>query len=188
MDIPGCIESPTLAVSVADPTLPDTPIVFVNDAFGLVTHYRRGDVLGRNGRFLQGTGTRAETVSKIRSSIALRQPQVSCILNYRADGVAFNNLLITKHFRADTGQPLVLGCQFPFSPQTRLEDLGRHLDHCREVAPELGAAQAPSQFFLDRFKLAACIRIWTMMQAHLDTTAATPSHRPATKLRLAPEN
>ena len=42
---------------ITDPRLPDNPIVFVNDAFLRMTGYERGEIMGRNCRFLQGADT-----------------------------------------------------------------------------------------------------------------------------------
>lgn len=46
-----------LPLCVTDPTLPDGPIVFANQAFYDLTGYDESEVLGNNCRFLQGEGT-----------------------------------------------------------------------------------------------------------------------------------
>ena len=48
---------------IADPSLPDCPIVFASDGFLDFTGYTREEILGRNCRFLQGgAGCRSNSV------------------------------------------------------------------------------------------------------------------------------
>ena len=42
---------------IADATVPDMPLVYVNPAFEQLTGYAAAEVLGRNCRFLQGEDT-----------------------------------------------------------------------------------------------------------------------------------
>jgi PAS domain-containing protein len=53
------------------PPHPPTPLppVYASDAFLELTEYPREEVLGRNCRFLQGPGTDAAVVQKIRDAI-----------------------------------------------------------------------------------------------------------------------
>lgn len=84
---------------ITDPRLPDNPIVFVNDAFGRLTGYNREETLGRNCRFLQGPGTNAEEVEKVRKAVADKRPIEIDLLNYRKDGSLFwNRLLVSPVF------------------------------------------------------------------------------------------
>jgi len=41
-------------VTIADPNLEDTPLIYANAAFERMTGYPRAELLGRNCRFLQG--------------------------------------------------------------------------------------------------------------------------------------
>ena len=84
---------------ITDPRQPDNPIVFVNDAFARLTGYTREETLGRNCRFLQGPGTNADDVTKIRNAITNREPVEIDLLNYRKDGSLFwNRLLVSPVF------------------------------------------------------------------------------------------
>jgi PAS domain S-box-containing protein len=84
---------------ITDPRLPDNPIVFANDAFAALTGYTREETLGRNCRFLQGPGTNAEDVDKIRRAVANKQSIEIDLLNYRKDGSLFwNRLLVSPVF------------------------------------------------------------------------------------------
>jgi PAS domain S-box-containing protein len=80
-------------IVIADPNLPDCPIVFANPAFFAITGYAPEQVIGRNCRFLQGPGTEPGTVHRIRRAITERQPVSVEIVNYRRDGRRFVNEL-----------------------------------------------------------------------------------------------
>lgn len=71
---------------ICDPTLPDTPIIHVTNDFVKWTGYRRDDVIGRNCRFMQGSGTSHQTISDIRDAIHEWKPIRTQILNYDAYG------------------------------------------------------------------------------------------------------
>ena len=54
-----------VGISIADATEPDTPLVYVNDAFIDMTGYDREAALGTNCRFLQGAETREDRKSVV---------------------------------------------------------------------------------------------------------------------------
>lgn len=87
---------------ISDPRQPDNPIVFVNDAFGRLTGYTREETLGRNCRFLQGPGTNAEDIDRIRQAITDLVPIEVELLNYKKDGSIFwNRVLVSPVFDGD---------------------------------------------------------------------------------------
>ncbi len=68
-------------ITIADPNLPDCPLMYVNEAFCRMTGYAREEIIGRNCRFLQGPDTDPASVVRIRK--ALEQvcssiPQLTC--------------------------------------------------------------------------------------------------------------
>jgi len=81
------------AVTVADAQQPDTPLVYVNQAFQDHTGYRAADVLGRNCRFLQGPDTDRDAVRSLAADIRAGRDHVSVLLNYRSDGTPWWNEL-----------------------------------------------------------------------------------------------
>jgi PAS domain S-box-containing protein len=78
---------------IADPRLPDCPLVFVNPAFLRMTGYAEEEVLGRNCRFLQGPRTDRKAVAALREAIAAARPITVELLNHRKDGRPFVNEL-----------------------------------------------------------------------------------------------
>ena len=55
---------------LADPRLPDAPLVYVNRSFLAMTGYTADEVLGRNCRFLQGRDTDPGPIDELRRAIA----------------------------------------------------------------------------------------------------------------------
>ena len=88
------IESNPIASVVSDPSLPDNPLVAVNDAFIQLTGYSREECLGRNCRFLAGKGTEPWLTDKIREGVRDHKPVLVEILNYKKDGTPFRNAVL----------------------------------------------------------------------------------------------
>ena len=83
------MEQSGAAMVVADPDLPDCPIVAVNRAFVEMTGYSKEHSIGRNCRFLQGEGTDRNTVARIRQALEAEDRAEFELLNYRKDGTPF---------------------------------------------------------------------------------------------------
>lgn len=84
---------------LSDPRLPDNPIVFATPGFYKLTGYTAEQVLGRNCRFLQGSGTDPKTVDIVRKAIQSGSDCTVCILNYKADGTPFWNQFFVAALR-----------------------------------------------------------------------------------------
>ncbi len=97
------VESTRMPMVVADPRLPDVPIVFVNDAFLAMTGYSRDEVVGRNCRFLQGPDTSRHAVALIRDAVRSQREITIELLNYRKDGSSFWNALFMTPIRNPAG-------------------------------------------------------------------------------------
>lgn len=93
-----------VAACVTDPTQPDDPIVWVNAAFERLTGHRASEVVGRNCRFLQGTGTDLAAIGALRTALDEGRPATAQVLNYRRDGTPFWNRLVVAQVRDDTGR------------------------------------------------------------------------------------
>ncbi|VEU34876.1 unnamed protein product [Pseudo-nitzschia multistriata] len=84
---------------LSDPRLPDNPIVFATPGFYRLTGYTPEQVLGRNCRFLQGSGTDPKAVDIVRKAIQSGSDCTVCILNYKADGTPFWNQFFVAALR-----------------------------------------------------------------------------------------
>ncbi|KAL7439598.1 hypothetical protein ACHAXH_004092 [Discostella pseudostelligera] len=84
---------------LSDPRLPDNPIVYASSGFYELTGYTREQVLGRNCRFLQGSGTSRKAVDILRTAVANGTDATVCLLNYKADGTPFWNQLFVAALR-----------------------------------------------------------------------------------------
>jgi len=148
---------------ITDPRQPDNPIVFVNNAFGRLTGYSREETLGHNCRFLQGPGTNAEDVARVRDAIERRVPIEIDLLNYRRDGSTFwNRLLISPVF--DDGElTFFFASQFDITPER--ERMSR-LAHDRDaLETEITQRVSDLTFTEDRLKFtlaAGRLGAWTL--------------------------
>ncbi|WWC92025.1 uncharacterized protein L201_006979 [Kwoniella dendrophila CBS 6074] len=78
---------------IADPRLPDQPLVLISDAFCRLSEYPRDLLIGRNCRFLQGPETDKTAVRALRVAIEAGQEHCCLLLNYTRTGKPFWNLL-----------------------------------------------------------------------------------------------
>jgi len=100
------------AITVADATEPDIPIIYMNPAFTELTGYDEDEVLGRNCRFLQGTDTEQPERRVIWQAITSKRPVRVILRNYRKDGSLFyNELLIDPICTGDGAAKYFIGCQ-----------------------------------------------------------------------------
>jgi len=83
-------------ITIADVSMPDMPLIYINDGFRRITGYPVGAVKNKNCRFLQGEGTDQKSVTKLRNAIKSGKPCTVQLMNYRKDGSRFvNNLSVT---------------------------------------------------------------------------------------------
>nr|AML77965.1 putative LOV domain-containing protein [Vittaria appalachiana] len=89
---------------LANPHLPDVPIVHASELFLQLTGYQHDEVVGRNCRFLQGPDTDPKAIELIRESLRAEKPCTVRILNYRRDKTPFWNLLHIAPVRSNSGK------------------------------------------------------------------------------------
>jgi PAS domain S-box-containing protein len=160
----AAVRATRMPMLITDPNQPDNPIVFLNDAFTKLTGYSREDVLGKNCRFLQGSGTNADDVTRVRNAIARREPIEIDLLNYRKDGSSFwNRLLISPVFDEAGALTYFFASQFDVSPdRNRLTELqhtqGELESEVEKRMLDVTAAEARLRFILQ----AAGMGVWTL--------------------------
>ena len=91
------------ALVVTDPRRPDNPIVFVNAACERLTGYAPAEMIGRNPNFLQGAGTEADAIARLREAVAAGEGIEIDLLNYRKDGTPFWNAMAIDPVRDEAG-------------------------------------------------------------------------------------
>jgi len=124
-----------MAVCLSDARLPDSPIVFANRAFGLLTGYEQDEIIGRNCRFLQGPKTSRTAVNRISEALKREDVVVVELLNYRKDGETFWNALHIGPIYDHEGKLLYFfGSQWDV---TDVHAARAHEQHARMVNREL---------------------------------------------------
>lgn len=104
---------------VSDATKPDYPILYASAGFFKMTGYSSREVIGRNCRFLQGSGTDPEELCKIRESLPKGASYCGRLLNYKKDGTPFWNLLTVAPIKDESGNVLkFIGMQVEVSKHT----------------------------------------------------------------------
>jgi len=80
------VEKTLMPMLIADPALPDNPIVFVNAAFIKMSGYAREEVLGKSYHFLSGPDTDPEVARDIDIALRAGEAIVCEVQLYRKDG------------------------------------------------------------------------------------------------------
>lgn len=112
-----------VGLTIADASRPDTPLIYASDGFLDLTGYSRDEVIGRNCKFLQGPGTKAETTAEIHAAIKDQRLFSGVILNYRRDRSPFWNELTLLPAQSRAPERYVIGLQIDVSAQIRRRSL-----------------------------------------------------------------
>jgi two-component system sporulation sensor kinase C len=114
--------SVTSGISVANATLPDIPLVYVNPAFEVMTGYTLEEVQGNNCRFLQGDDRQQPGVTLLREAIQSRREVVVLLKNYRKDGSLFwNELSLSPIFNRERELTHFVGIQNDVTARVEFE-------------------------------------------------------------------
>lgn len=117
------LDSCVNGITLADPDLPDMPIVYANKAFETISGYRQDEVVGKNCRFLQGDDRDQEARFRIRAAIDDFQPIEVTLRNYRKNGeLFFNHLALTPLFDREGKLIYYLGVQYDVTRQIQAEE------------------------------------------------------------------
>lgn len=110
-------------VTLADPDIEDAPIVYANRAFQEMTGYSRGEIIGRNCRFLQGADRDQDGRQKLREAIKAQERVEVTLRNYRKNGELFHNRVNIAPLRDADGRAIyLLGVQYDVTSQVRADD------------------------------------------------------------------
>lgn len=135
----SAVEASSNGILIADPNLPDMPIVYVNPAFERITGYSRAEVLGYNCRFLQGTDRDQPELEELRSAIREGQECRVVLKNYRKDGTPFwNELYISPVYEEDGRLTSFVGVQNDVTERYRAEQALREGEELLRLATQAG--------------------------------------------------
>jgi PAS domain S-box-containing protein len=93
-----------VGITISDISLPDNPLVYVNDAFVRTTGYSKEFALGRNCRFLQGADTDEKKVAEMARAVEKRESVTVEVRNYTKDGEEFWNEVTIAPLRNEAGE------------------------------------------------------------------------------------
>ena len=127
-----CLSHARHGFTIADARQPDLPLIYVNQAFTLMTGYSREELIGRNCRLLQRDDRRQAGVKTIRNAWLAGQPVRVTLRNYRKDGTLFwSDLSLTPIFDESGELTHYIGMQEDVTHQ-RMEQ-ARILRHKRQL-------------------------------------------------------
>ncbi|MCP3031814.1 PAS domain-containing protein [Halobacillus sp. A1] len=125
--IKAAIDHVGAGVVISDPEQDDNPIIYVNKGFVDLSGYEADEILGYNCRFLQGEGTEADSLGKIREALANSKSVQVELLNYRKDGTPFwNELQIFPVYIENMDQNFFVGVQKDITKRKDAENLVGH--------------------------------------------------------------
>ncbi len=128
------VDEAPIGITISDPSLPDNPMVYINEAYEELTGYSADLALGRNCRFLQGPDTDEAAVSEMREAIENREPVDVEIVNYREDGTPYwNHVTIAPLFDEDDTLTHFVGFQNDVTDRKEAEAVAKQrADSLRE--------------------------------------------------------
>ncbi len=164
--IRGVFERSPVALTLADMSQPDQPLILTNARFSNLTHYGETEMLGVNCRFLQKEGENPQARAEVKEAMAAGQEVQVIFRNYRKGGEPFDNLLFLHPIGKVDGRPeYYLGSQFELVGEAPdiLDASGRHVDGLSSDLQRLEAITA--QLHAERRRhlantAAALVRTW----------------------------
>jgi PAS domain S-box-containing protein len=109
-------------VTLSDPDLEDSPIVYANKAFEDICGYSQEEIIGHNCRFLQGTDRDQPELDRLRAAIKKGEAVEVTLRNYRKNGELFYNRLVVKPLFDERGNVVYfLGVQYDITEQVEAQ-------------------------------------------------------------------
>jgi PAS domain S-box-containing protein len=116
-------------VVLADPDLPDAPIVYANKAFEKLTGFNQEDTIGFNCRFLQADDQNQQASQQISAAMKKQESIEVMLRNYKKDGSLFyNRLKITPLLDKKNRIIYYLGVQHDVTEQVEADNQIRELN------------------------------------------------------------
>jgi len=117
------IESCSNGIAITDATVADNPIIYVNPSFERITGYSRDELIGRNGRFLQGTDRDTAAAKQLRTAIEEGRESQAILRNFRKDGTPFwHELSIAPVYNSRRHLTHFIGVQTDITDRQRSEE------------------------------------------------------------------
>jgi len=117
------LDSCVNGVTLTDPDLEDSPIVYANKAFEDMCGYSQEEIVGRNCRFLQATDRNQPELDRLRAAIKRSEPIEVTLRNYKKNGDLFHNRLVVKPLFDDKGNVVYfLGVQYDITQQVDAQE------------------------------------------------------------------
>jgi len=105
-------------VTLSDPDMEDSPIIYANKAFENLTGYSQAEIIGYNCRFLQGEDREQPERYQIAEALKKHEAVEVTLRNYRKDGTLFyNHLKIVPLFDRKQRVLYYLGVQYDITKQ-----------------------------------------------------------------------
>ena len=171
------MERTRMPMVMTDPRQPDNPIVLANQAFLDLAGYSADEIIGRNCRFLQGSGTDKKSVAAIAAAIGRQEELTIELLNYRRDGTSFWNQLYLSPLLDDVGALMYyFASQLDVTERRRAKDLERS-EHAllREVDHRSKNALAIVQSIVRLTKRSSIDSYVSAVQGRVDVLARSHS-------------
>lgn len=90
-------------ISIADASLPNLELVYVNDAFERITGYSKSEAIGMGCRFLEGHEPNQPRVGELQQAMEQRKQCRVLLRSFRKDGTRFWNELSVSPIHDDQG-------------------------------------------------------------------------------------
>jgi len=117
------LDSCVNGVTLSDPDLDDSPIIYANKAFEDMCGYNQSEIIGRNCRFLQGHDREQPDLDRLRAAISKGEAVEVTLRNYRKNGEMFHNRLVVKPLFDERGNVVYfLGVQYDITQQIEAQE------------------------------------------------------------------
>lgn len=105
-DVLDAVVNHSLSSVMVTKAAPDTPIVYVNEAFTDLTGYQQADVLGKSPKILQGPETDPHVLERLSKDLAAGRAFEGEAVNYRSDCSTFKMFWRVFPVTDDDGKPV----------------------------------------------------------------------------------